>query len=166
MKTYTYRRILGFTLLILVLAGVAPLLTTVVRAQSVALITGYPSYVYPGSVVTVTITAYQPGLYTLYFASNTTPYTVWASQSINVPTPGNYNISLLLPQSLPNLTSPPVLQILLYLGPNLQDNKSAYIYPLIEVSPPATTIVTFNGTFNNVTVYGYGFDPNSSVSAV
>ncbi|MEM3961065.1 MAG: hypothetical protein QXQ36_04295 [Sulfolobales archaeon] len=33
MKTYTYRRILGFTLLILVLAGVAPLLTTVVRAQ-------------------------------------------------------------------------------------------------------------------------------------
>ncbi|MEM4965817.1 MAG: hypothetical protein QXS45_03480 [Sulfolobales archaeon] len=166
MKTYTYRRILGFTLLILVLAGVAPLLTTVVRAQSVALITGYPSYVYPGSVVTVTITAYQPGLYTLYFASNTTPYTVWASQSINVPTPGNYNISLLLPKSLPNLTSPPVLQILLYLGPNLQDNKSAYIYPLIEVSPPATTIVTFNGTFNNVTVYGYGFDPNSSVSAV
>ncbi|MEM4484872.1 MAG: hypothetical protein QXE13_03375, partial [Sulfolobales archaeon] len=89
MKTYTYRRILGFTLLILVLAGVAPLLTTVVRAQS-AQITGYPSYVYPGSVVTVTITAYQPGLYTLYLAnSSTEPFTVWASQSINIPTPGN-----------------------------------------------------------------------------
>ncbi|MEM1633453.1 MAG: hypothetical protein QXE68_04435, partial [Sulfolobales archaeon] len=168
MKTYTYRRILGFTLLILVLAGVAPLLTTVVRAQSVAQITGYPSYVYPGSVVTVTITAYQPGLYTLYLAnsSNTTSYTVWASQSINVPTPGNYNISLQLPKSLPNLNTTPTLWILLYLGPTLQDNKSAYIYPLIEVSPPATTIVTFNGTFNNVTVYGYGFNPGSSVSAV
>ncbi|MEM4025412.1 MAG: methyl-accepting chemotaxis protein [Sulfolobales archaeon] len=167
MKTYTYRRILGFTLLILVLAGVAPLLTTVVRAQSVALITGYPSYVYPGSVVTVTITAYLPGLYTLYLAnSNTTPFTVWASQSINIPSPGNYSVSLQLPKKLPDLSKPPKLWILIYLGTVRMDSKSADIYPLIEVSPPATTIVAFNGAFNSVTVYGYGFDPTSSVNEV
>ncbi|MEM3961066.1 MAG: hypothetical protein QXQ36_04300, partial [Sulfolobales archaeon] len=117
--------------------------------------------------MTVTITAYQPGLYTLYLANSPTePFTAWASQSINVPTPGNYSISLQLPKKLPNLNTTPTLWILLYLGPTLQDNKSAYIYPLIEVSPPATTIVAFNGAFNSVTVYGYGFDPTSSVNEV
>ncbi|MEM0318895.1 MAG: hypothetical protein QXR92_02580 [Fervidicoccaceae archaeon] len=117
---------------------------------------------YPGEPITVTIQVNLAGGYTVELANDTAGKTVWASQTFNAPTTGTYTITLTLPLSLPNLTSPPAVYILLT-GPFTNTSTSLKVYPKIVITPIQTAVVDQNGNPINATVNIYGATPSSII---
>ncbi|MGC9147798.1 MAG: hypothetical protein ACP5GL_08410, partial [Infirmifilum sp.] len=118
---------------------------------------------YPGEPITVTVSVNLAGRYTVELAADPAGDTVWASQVFNAPTADTYTVILTLPLSLPNLTSPPTVYILLT-GPLTYDNKNLTIYPKVVVSPAETFVVDQNGNAKIATVNVYGVDPGENIT--
>jgi len=162
-----YRRIAS---ILIVLAFILPVLSTlpaVVPAQGAIAIVSAPSYVYPGEPVTVEVDVGFAAPFTIYLMSSANQSTIWASQTIYPPTPGRYNITLILPKKLPDIGTPATLLIEAEM-PALGaiDYRYVDIYPKIEVAPRATTIVDNYGNPKVVTVYGYGFDDGAVITSI
>ncbi|NAZ14077.1 MAG: hypothetical protein GU359_08055 [Desulfurococcales archaeon] len=167
MNRYMYKPLyILFSILLLISVFTGFVTMPKVLAQ-VASIVSVSTPVYPGEPVTVTFNALQGNiLINVTLASDSVPTYVWASQAVLVTSPGTYTVTLTLPKSLPGLSSPPTLYVIIYLGTTLQDFKTVPIYPKIEVTPPKTTNVDELGRFRSLSVCGYGYDSGTTVSEI
>ena len=163
MNRYMYKSLyILFSILLLTSVVTMP----IVFAQDASIVS-VSTPVYPGEPVTVTFNALRGNIQVnVVLASDSVPTNVWASQAVIVTAPGTYTVTLTLPKSLPGLSSPPTLYVIVFLGTTPHDVRTVPIYPKIEVNPPRTTNVDDLGRFKSLSVCGYGYDPGTTVSDI
>ncbi|ADV65560.1 hypothetical protein [Desulfurococcus mucosus] len=160
--------ILALTILTPILVNLA-FIAPVTSAQGIIVsVTGADSQgVYPGGTINVTVTVPLTAAVTIE-VSNAFTGQVYATQTFYPPSPGTYSILVPIPKNLPNIgtNDPPALLVTASIPFIGQDQRTLYVYPLIEVTPSVTTIVDGKRNFNSIVVNGYGFPEGASITAV
>ncbi|ACL11599.1 hypothetical protein DKAM_1273 [Desulfurococcus amylolyticus 1221n] len=123
--------------------------------------------VYPGGIITVTINVPFASSVTIE-VSNANTGEVYVTQQFYPPTPGTYNVTVQIPKLLLNIgtADPPTLLVTVSIPFIGSDQATIYVYPLIEVSPSATTIVDGRGNFKSVSVDIYGLPEGTAVNTI
>jgi predicted nucleic acid-binding Zn-ribbon protein len=162
--------ILALALLTPMLANLAVLVPVNAQAGIIQAIRGDGpdgNGVYPGGIITVSINVPFASSVTIQ-VSNANTGEVYATQQFYPPTPGTYDVSVQIPKLLKNIgtSDPPTLLVTVSIPFIGSDQATIYVYPLIEVSPSATTIVDGRGNFKSVSVDIYGLPDGTPVNTI
>ena len=155
--------------ILMILALLTPYLTLVKPAQAqmvdVISITPEREYLYPGEELNITIQTFvENARVTFLLRHSYNSEVVYYANTAVFPIPGVYSVILHVPYELFNIgdTAYQVLWIQIIFG---TESISVFrsVYPLIMVSPSATTILEENGLPNKIHVSGFGFEEGVSI---
>ncbi|MEM2075445.1 MAG: hypothetical protein QW705_05270, partial [Zestosphaera sp.] len=166
-----YRNVTSTLLLLVIVGGLlAGILTPIVQAQTVVLVSVKPDKIYPGEAVTVTVDVYTPTMFKVLLCADATCTNVWNQVTRTVQTAGTYAVTLVLPELLSDAVDSDNnglidLWVSVMVG-TTGETKQYDVYPKVKVTPSSATAVDAYGNPTTIKVNFLGFVPGDEISTV